>query len=108
MSRLVSFFNLFLFYVKEVVLSNLRVAHDVLTPRHRMKPGILRVDVEGLTDWQIFFMSNLITMTPGTLGLTVSQDHRSLYIHAMYIDGSPEELARSLRKDYGRRVQSVL
>jgi len=107
MSRLVSILNLFFFYVKEVVLSNLRVAHDVLTPRHRMKPGIVVVDVEGLTDWQIFFMSNLITMTPGTLGLTVSRDHRRLYIHAMYIDGSAEELAQSLRKDYGRRVQSV-
>ena len=107
MRRLLSIPNLFLFYVKEVVLSNLRVAHDVLTPKHRMKPGIVRVDVDGLTDWQIFFMSNLITMTPGTLGLTVSRDHKSLYIHAMYMDGSAEELAESLRKDYGRRVQSV-
>lgn len=107
MNRLFSFVNLALFYVKEVLLSNLRVAHDVLTPRHRMKPGIIVVDVAELTDWQIFFMSNLITMTPGTLGLTVSRDHGNLYIHAMYIDGSAEELARSLREDYGRRVQSV-
>jgi len=99
--------SFFFFYVKEVVLSNFRVAHDVLTPRHRMKPGIIAVDVEGLTDWQIFFMSNLITMTPGTLGLTVSEDRKKLFIHAMYIDGSAEELAESLRKDYGRRVKSV-
>lgn len=107
MNRLLSFVNLACFYIKEVVLSNLRVAHDVLTPKHRMKPGIIVVDVDGLTDWQIFFMSNLITMTPGTLGLTVSRNHKCLYIHAMYIDGSAEELAESLREDYGRRVQSV-
>ena len=107
MKRLLSFFNLALFYLKEVLLSNFRVAHDVITPRHRMKPGIISVDVDGLTDWQIFFMSNLITMTPGTLGLTVSHDHKKLFIHAMYIDGSVKELAESLRKDYGRRVKSV-
>lgn len=107
MKRLFSFVNLGLFYVREVLLSNLRVAHDVLTPKHRMKPGIIVVDVDGLTDWQIFFMSNLITMTPGTLGLTVSRDHKRLYIHAMYIDGSAEKLAESLRVDYGRRVESV-
>jgi multicomponent Na+:H+ antiporter subunit E len=99
--------SFFFFYLKEVVLSNFRVAHDVLTPRHRMKPGIIAVDIEGLTDWQIFFMSNLITMTPGTLGLTVSEDRKKLFIHAMYIDGSAEELAESLRRDYGRRVKSV-
>ncbi len=107
MKRIIATINLLLFYVKEVVLSNLRVAHDVLTPRHRMNPGIISVDVSELTDWQIFFMANLITMTPGTLGLTVSRDHRTLFIHAMYIDGSTEDLARSLEKDYGRRVKSV-
>jgi len=107
MKRIWATVNLFFFYLKEVLLSNFRVAHDVLTPRHRMKPGIIAVDVEGLTDWQIFFMSNLITMTPGTLGLTVSEDRKKLFLHAMYIDGSVEELAESLRKDYGRRVKSV-
>lgn len=107
MTRFLASVSFFFFYIKEILLSNLRVAHDVLTPRHRMKPGIIKVDVEDLTEWQIFFMSNLITMTPGTLGLTVSRDRKILYIHAMYIDGSPEELAQSLRKDYGRRVKSV-
>jgi len=107
MKRFFAAVNLFFFYLKEVLLSNFRVAHDVITPRHRMKPGIICVDVEGLSDWQIFFMSNLITMTPGTLGLTVSRDKKRLFIHAMYIDGSAEELARSLREDYGRKVQSV-
>ncbi len=107
MKRVLASVNFFFFYVKEILLSNLRVAHDVLTPRHRMKPGIIAVDVSDMTEWQIFFMSNLITMTPGTLGLTVSRDHEILYIHAMYIDGSTEELAQSLRENYGRRVKRV-
>ncbi|MFP4492743.1 MAG: Na+/H+ antiporter subunit E [Puniceicoccaceae bacterium] len=99
--------SFFFFYLKEILLSNLRVAYDVLTPRHRMKPGIIAVDVGDMTEWQIFFMSNLITMTPGTLGLTVSRDQRILYIHAMYIDGSAGELAQSLRANYGRRIKRV-
>ncbi|MEM0966685.1 MAG: Na+/H+ antiporter subunit E [Verrucomicrobiota bacterium] len=107
MKRLISIINLFFFYLKEVVLSNLRVAHDVVTPRHRMKPGIVRLNVEDLTDRQLFFMANLITMTPGTLGLAVSEDRKEFYIHAMYIDRTTEELVQSLERDYGRRVKSV-
>jgi len=107
MKRFFSIINLLVFYLKEVILSNLRVAHDVITPRHRMKPGIIALNIEGQTDRQIFFMANLITMTPGTLGLAVSEDRKRLYIHAMYIDGSPKELAESLEEDYGRRVKSV-
>jgi multicomponent Na+:H+ antiporter subunit E len=105
--KLLSALNLAIFYVKEVVLSNLRVAHDVVTPRHRMKPGIVVLDVADLTDRQIFFMANLITMTPGTLGLIVSPSHDRLFVHAMYIDGSPEDLARELSEEYGRRVCRV-
>lgn len=107
MSRLLAFIAFLLFYLVEVIQSNLRVAHDVLTPRHRMKPGILAVDVSDMTNRQLLFMANFITMTPGTLGLDVSDSHDKLYIHAMYIDGEMETMARELEEDYGRRVKRV-
>lgn len=107
MSRFFAFFSFLLFYVLEVVKSNLRLAHDVLTPRHRMRPVILSIDVSGMTDRQLLFMANLITMTPGTLGLDLSEDHSRFYIHAMYIDQEMKELSMALEQNYGRRVQRV-
>jgi multicomponent Na+:H+ antiporter subunit E len=107
MSRIFSLITSLIFYSSEVVKSNVRVAADVLTPKHRMKPGIIAVDVEGMSDRQLLFMANFITMTPGTLGLTFSEDHRKLYIHAMYIDGDETALAEELENAYGRRVRSV-
>mgnify|MGYP002623160404 CR=1 FL=1 len=84
--RIINLLFFILFYAKEVVMSNLRVAHDVLTPTHHMKPGILRLPLDNLTDRQLLMMANLVTMTPGTLGLQVSDDAKSLYIHAMYVN----------------------
>ncbi|MEO0510874.1 MAG: Na+/H+ antiporter subunit E [Verrucomicrobiota bacterium] len=107
MSRVFASVSFLLFYLAEVVKSNFRVAHDVLTPRHRMKPGIISVDVSGMTDRQLLFMANFITMTPGTLGLTFSDDHTKLYIHAMYIDGGEASLAEELKNTYGKRVCRV-
>lgn len=107
MSRVFAFISFLLFYFVEVVKSNLRVAFDVLTPRHRMCPGILSVNVTGMTDRQLLFVANFITMTPGTLGLEISEDHRKLYIHTMYVDAEMEVLAKQLEEDYGRRVRRV-
>ena len=107
MSRLWGFIAMLGFYIWEVILSNVRVAHDVLTPRHLMKPGIIVMDVTGMSDRQLILTANLITMTPGTLGLTFSKDRKRLYIHAMYIDGSPQELARDLEQNYGGRIRRV-
>lgn len=83
------------FYIKEVILSNLRVAYDVLTPRHHMKPGFIAIPLGDLTDRQILILANLITMTPGTLSIDVSADRSILYLHAMYID-DPESVRRDI------------
>lgn len=107
MSRILAAISFLVFYIVEVVKSNLRVAHDVLTPRHRMKPGVISVNVEGMSDCQLLFMANLITMTPDTLGLKFSDCKTKLYIHAMYIDGDAKQLSEELEKDYGRRVRRV-
>lgn len=107
MKRFFSILGFLAFYIGDVIKSNFRIAHDVLTPKNYMKPGIIAVDVTGMTERQLIFMANLITMTPGTLCLWVSEDHNTLYIHCMYVDGSPEEAARALEDSYGRRVRNV-
>ena len=107
MKRLFDFLGFLGFYIMEVVRSNLRVAHDVLTLQHHMKPGIIAVNVADLSDRQTLLLANFVTMTPGTLCLHVSPDRSTLYIHAMYVDESAESYAQNLRATYGRRVRRV-
>ncbi|MEO0453616.1 MAG: Na+/H+ antiporter subunit E [Verrucomicrobiota bacterium] len=84
--------RLFFFYVGEVILSNLKVAYDIVTPAYFMNPAIVAVPLdEDLSETELYLLSNLITMTPGTLSLDISHDCRCLYIHSMYT-GSPEEV----------------
>ncbi len=94
------------YYLFEVVASNLRVAHDVLTPTHYMKPEIIRVGIEGLTDRQVLALGNLVTMTPGTLSLDVDENQRELVVHGMYVD-DPAAAARELEADFLRRIRRV-
>lgn len=73
-------------FLVELLRANLRVAYDVVTPQHRMRPAILRVPLDARSDGEITLLSNLITLTPGSLALEVSADRRVLYVHAMYAD----------------------
>ena len=59
------------FFLWEIVKANLRVAYEVLTPRHHMTPGIIAFPLEAKTDAEITILANLITLTPGTLSLSV-------------------------------------
>lgn len=106
LARLRSVAGFVLFFLRELVLANLRVAYDVLTPRHHMTPGIVAVPLDVATDLEITVLATLITLTPGTLSLHVAEDRRTLYVHAMYID-EPALLVRSLKEGFERRVREV-
>jgi multicomponent Na+:H+ antiporter subunit E len=96
-----------LFYAREVILANLRVAYDVVTPTHHMHPGIVAVPLDARTDVEITLLANLITMTPGTLSMDVSDDRSVLYVHGMFV-GDPDEFAATVKHDFERRVLELL
>lgn len=96
------------FYVWELVLSSVRVAYDVLTPRLRANPGIIALPLDARTDAEITTLANLISLTPGTLSLVVSPDRRTLYVHAMYLDDGPDALRADLKDRMERRVLGLL
>ncbi len=96
-----------LFYLRELLRANLRVAHDAVTPTHHMRPAILAVPLEARTDFEILLLANLITMTPGSLSLEVSRDRRTLFVHVMYV-ADPEKMRREIQTHIERRVLDLL
>ena len=75
--------SLFLLFVYELILSAWRVAVLVLSPRMDLKPGIFAYPLKVDRDFEIALLANLITLTPGTLSVDVSDDRRTLYVHAI-------------------------
>lgn len=95
------------FFLRELVAANLKVAYDVITPRHRMRPGVIAIPIDADTDEEITLLANLITLTPGTVSLDVAVDRRVLYVHAMYID-DPAALRSQIKNRLERRLLELL
>jgi len=102
--RVISFIGFFLW---ELLLANLRVAYDVVTPPLYARPGVIAIPLEAHTAVEVTLLANLLTLTPGTLSLDVSDDGRVLYIHAMFID-DPESFRRRIKDGLERRLLEVL
>ena len=49
-----------------------------------MHPAIVEVPVNVKSDHEILALVNLISITPGTLSLDISDNKEKLYVHAMY------------------------
>jgi multicomponent Na+:H+ antiporter subunit E len=96
-----------LYFLWELILANLRVAYDVLTPRHYMKPRVIAIPLDARTDAEITALTYLISLTPGTLSLDVSSDRRVLFIHAMYAPDA-DALRREIKNGFERRLLELM
>lgn len=97
----------FFYFLKELILANLMVAWDIITPAPKMRPGIIALGLDAKTNFEITMLANLITLTPGTLSLDVSEDKKTLYIHSLYIYGTVDEFKKSLKNGIERRFLEV-
>ena len=95
------------FFLWQLILANIYVAYDVMTPRHKSRSGVIFLPLDARTDLEIVMLANLISLTPGTLSLDVSADRELLYIHAMYID-DVDKFRKRIKDGLEKRLLEVL
>jgi multicomponent Na+:H+ antiporter subunit E len=102
MPKILGLAGLFLY---ELMASAVRVAALVARPdmnRH-VKPAIVAFPLRLTRDAHITLLANLITLTPGTLSVDVSDDRRHLFVHAISC-GSREDLVRGIADGFEKRI----
>ncbi|MBP3951347.1 Na+/H+ antiporter subunit E [Bacillus suaedae] len=105
-TKIYAVIKLTLLFMKELILSNITVVKQVLQPKLQIKPGIFALETELESDWEIVLLSLLITLTPGTLVVDVSEDQKTLFIHAMNIDNIDESIS-SIKNTFEKAILEV-
>ncbi len=75
----------FFYFLWEFLKANFYVFYDIVTLKHHMNPAIIAVPLTVETEMEITIFANLITLTPGTLSMDVSNDKKVIYVHTMYL-----------------------
>jgi multicomponent Na+:H+ antiporter subunit E len=94
------------FFVWELIIANLRVTYDIITPRHYMRPAVIAVPLDLESPAAITLLANLITLTPGTLSLDVTPDRRTLYIHSMHVRDA-DSFRREIKEGFERYIKEI-
>ncbi|GLQ10320.1 Na+/H+ antiporter subunit E [Devosia yakushimensis] len=103
--RIISLALLFLY---ELMVSAIRVAIIVLTPdlKSALRPAIVAVPLTVKSDAEITLLANLITLTPGTLSVDVSDDRSLLYVHVLTLS-TREALIADIASGFETKVKEV-
>jgi multicomponent Na+:H+ antiporter subunit E len=98
--------KLILIFLKELLLSNIAVLKVILAPSMNIQPCIFALPLEVKKDWEITVLSNLITLTPGTLVVDVSKDRNTLYVHALDAP-NVEETIKQIKESFEKTILEV-
>ena len=106
--RLCDLFSLAMLFFYELGASAVRVTIVVLSPdlKAALRPAIIAFPLSVKSDAEITLLANLITLTPGTLSVDVSDDRSLLYVHALTI-GTREALIADIAGGFEAKVREV-
>jgi len=97
-------FRITTYFLWELLIANLRVARDVLRPGPlRIKPRVIAIPIEVKGDMPLLLLADMVSLTPGTLLLDISDDRKTMFLH--HIDAPDEEqLKREIKQGFERQV----
>lgn len=93
-------------FLYELVVGSLQVTWDVLTPVHRARPRIISVPLDVTTEAELLLLTNLVSLTPGTLSLDVTDDGRRLLVHTMFGEDEAAQIDE-IKNGMERRVREI-
>jgi len=94
------------FFLHELIVANLQVARVVLRRKLAIRPGIVALPLDARSDVEITLVSNLLSLTPGTLSLEVSHHGKMLLIHSLDV-ADEGELVRKIKTGLEARTLEV-
>jgi len=92
-------------FFKDLAFSVRDVAILVTRPKRPFRSAIVAVPLDVKSDEGITLLANMITLTPGTTSLHVSEDKSTLYAHVM---NATEESVAGIKDGFERNVMEVL
>lgn len=93
-------------FLVELVKASVDVAIAVFSDKKKLRPAIVAVPLDLKTDMGIATLANLVSLTPGTTSLHVSEDRRTLYVHVLDRD-SDEDVIDAIKTTFETRVRAV-
>lgn len=93
--------------VWDIIVANIHVAWIVLTkPNSRLKPAWIEVPLDLKTPEAITILAGTITLTPGTVSADLSNQGRSLLVHALDAP-DPDAVRDEIKDRYERRLKEI-
>ncbi|TDM12532.1 Na+/H+ antiporter subunit E [Macrococcus lamae] len=93
-------------FIIELFKANIHVFKIVISKEINITPAFFAYPTELTKDWEISLLSQMITLTPGTVVVAVSDDRKTLYIHAINFSNLEDEI-EGIRSSFEAAIKEI-
>ncbi|MBC7292156.1 MAG: Na+/H+ antiporter subunit E [Actinotalea sp.] len=94
-------------FVGRMAVANWQVARDLVTPGIHTTPGVAAVPLRCRTRFELTLLSNLITLTPGTVTIEVDRHGHVLYVLDIYGPPTADEMRVQVQQTETRMLRML-
>lgn len=94
-------------FVRELAKATWTTMRAILGRPERLRPAILAVPLDVKSSEGITLFANMVTLTPGTTSLDVSQDGKTLFVHILDAP-EPSAAIAEMKSSLETRAREVL
>lgn len=94
--RPIPMLRLMVHIVRQLLVSNIVVATQILRPRPALHSAVIQYGMDGASDLVITSVTSIIALSPGTMTVDVEHDPTVLSVHFLNLE-DPEEAQHMLR-----------
>lgn len=92
--------------IYDIVVANFVVARLILGNPAKLRPAFVTIPLALKSDIAISLLANTISLTPGTVSALLSQDRKSLVVHALDVQDAAA-LVASIKYRYERPLKEI-
>jgi multicomponent Na+:H+ antiporter subunit E len=96
-----------IFLVWEIIIANFQSMKELFLPKSKLEPAIVKFPLDAKSDLEISFLANIVSITPGTLIMDVSDDKKVIYIHVMNMTDK-EEFIKEIKHKFEKPLLELM
>ncbi|WP_409276273.1 Na+/H+ antiporter subunit E [Neobacillus sp. SCS-31] len=85
-------------FIQELFSSSYMVIRHVFKPKLAITPGTLTLETDLESDIEVTLLALLLTLTPGSVVIKVSDDKRKFFVHVLDTSDSNEAILKSQKR----------
>jgi multicomponent Na+:H+ antiporter subunit E len=95
-----------LFLIWKLILSNISTVKESLYSKTKLEPAIVRVPLTLTDEFLIATLANLVSLTPGTMVMDVSDDNKVMYVHVMHLVDK-DKFIREVKEEFENKLIEI-